>query len=188
MNRLVEEHLERWLGPVREVFASDEHGRPLQVPIGAVHDAPFEGAITLVTMGLSDYVLKQPEKSPIRQELIFAFWSRFGFRNAPALLDHFASLAISRQRAFLRGEWDSYDAPIVDGTAMTALIIEPPLGYMKGLLQLTGAYPEPVVVVSIIPLTQEEAEFRDAHGWPDLEDRLEDAAVDLLDLERASTV
>lgn len=171
-----------------EMFTEDEHGLPLQVPIGAVHDAPHEGAITLVTMGLSDYVLEQPEGLPIRQELIFAFWSRFGFRNAPALVDHFAGHVIRSGRAFLRGEWESFDAPIVDGTAMTALTMEPPLGYMIGLNKLTGAYPEPVVVVSIIPLTHEEALFRDAHGWRDLEVQLENADVDLLDLDRASAV
>jgi len=188
MNQQVAEHIERWLGPVMEMFTEDEHGRPLKVPIGAVHDAPCEGAITLVTMGLSDYALEQPEKPPVRQELIFAFWSRFGWRNAPALLDHFAGHAISSGRAFLRGNWESFNAPIVDGTAVTALTFEPPLGYMLGLNQLAGAYPEPVIVVSIIPLTHEEALFRDGHSWRDLEEQLENANVDLLDLDRASGV
>jgi hypothetical protein len=188
LHHLVEEHLERWLGPVREVFAHDEGGQPLQVPIGAVHDAPFTGAVTLVTLGLSDFVLEQEQKAPVRQELILAYWSRFGFRNAPALLDHFASMAIHRRRAFLRGEWDSYNAPIIDGTNLTALIIEPPLGYVKGLSQLSGAYPEPVVVASIVPLTAKEAGFRDAHGWRELEHLLDNPNVDLLDLERPSAV
>lgn len=187
MNGQVVEHLERWLGTAKETFTKDEHGRPLRVPIAAVHDAPHVGAITLVTMGLSDYVLKWDTKQ-VRQELLFAFWSRFGWRNAPAMLDHFAGVAIDRGRGFLRGEWDSFDGPVIDGTQLTGVTFEPPLGYMKALTQFTGVYAEPVVMISIIPLTSEEAEYRTTHGWQDLEDRLENPNVDLLDLDRASAV
>ena len=187
MNPQVLEHLERCLGSISEVFAHDENGQPLHVPIGAVHDAPYEGAITLVTLGLSDYELEQG-KGPVRQELMFGFWSRFGFRNAPALLDYWAQHAIHSGQAFLRGNWDSYNAPIIDNTAMTGLTFEPPVGYAEGLFQLTGVFAEPVIVISIIPLTTDETDFRTTHGWPDLEDRLERPGVDLLDLDRPSSV
>jgi hypothetical protein len=181
------EHLEQHLGPIAGGWTSDASGARLIVPISRFPNQPVGGALTIATIGLSHHLLQQP-RGPIRQELIFAFWSRFEGRASPGMLDHLARQAVSSHQAYLRGQWITFSAPAVEGTEMTALYVGPNIGFPDDMSLVSGVYPEAVVMVRVLPITGREAELCATSGWPALEEKLESARADLLDLERGSVV
>jgi hypothetical protein len=180
-------HLEGTLGPIQAGWTGDSESKHAGVQIVSFNDAPEPGATTLSTLGLSNHVLQQP-KGPIRQELVFAYWARHGDTNIPSMLQYLAGSAIAQHRAFLRGEWDSFDGPIIDGTNMTALCVTSAVGFPEEFGLVEGMFEELLVFVRVIPLTKAEVRLREHEGAGALEAAFLDRRVDLLDLSRASAV
>jgi hypothetical protein len=115
-------------------------------------------------------------------------WSRFGSSNAPAMLDYLGRNAASSHRAYVWGEWDSFDSPIIEGSKMTAIYITVAVGFPESFRFTEKLYPEPLLFVRVIPLTDAEARFREREGPEALETMLDKRGVDLLDLARKSAI
>lgn len=178
-------HIERFLGRMRGGWTHDDTGRRLPVSVAQFSGQPRRGATTLVTLGLSNHVLQQPDGG-IRQELVFSCWERSGLRNAPGMLTHLGDYAIRRHTAFLRGEWEVYQSPLLDGTNLFGFFLGIPKGFPREFLFNTELYEEPLVFVQLFPITAAEAQLRDLKGEEALMEKLVNA--DLLDLGRRSAV
>jgi hypothetical protein len=100
------------------------------------------------------------------------------------MMAHLAAAALSGHRAYRRGEWIAYGAPVIAGSGMVGVYFAPPFGFPEAIWQVAGLYDEPVVLVRLIPLLASEVAICEQRGWTALEEYFESDAPDLLDLTR----
>ena len=148
---------------------------------------PFEDALTFATHGLSDHKMTMPDGRDVRLELLFACWRDQDRGAVASFLGSFADSIVGRHKPPLRGEVVGPGETILEGTSMNSVYVCLPAVFEKTL----AVYPETTpstVVVWIIPIYRQEAEYVKTHGWKAFEDLLEKTDPDLLDVTRFPVV
>lgn len=176
------DHIEAFLGPINEGWKLSESSSGIKV-IG-FREQPFKGVVTYVTLGLSEHALPMPDNRNVRQELVFSADERFDKGAIASFLATLAEFVLSKSQALLRGDVIGPSAPIISGVPLNAVYAAIPVVYDDGFATYKGTTP-PTVLVWIIPLHEEEAEFVKRTGWSKFEEILEITEPDLWDLNRA---
>jgi hypothetical protein len=180
----VPEHLESFCGPIVEGWRTDPDGKKMPCTVARFERGPSQGSVTFATLGLNSYRLKSATSQKlIRHELVMLARKDAIPGNLPALLHQVSAEAVSRGRAYLRGEVIGPRNPLFTGTALTALYVAIPVYFPDEFNSVDG-----VVFVWLIPITTREAAFVSAEGWSRFEDILVRENADLLDLNRPSVV
>ena len=178
-------HLESYLGPIAAGSGGDERTPEGVQVLRYGPDRPFEGALTLTTLGLSNHHLDQPGGTGLHQELVLHLPATDPPRNAAAVLFQVAGQLVLSGRGMLRGEVLGPHGPVFGTGAVTALYAAAP-GYVPegfGVCRMPG---RTVVLTWLVPITAGEAAFVAARGWQAFEKALVAEDPDLTDLGRTS--
>jgi hypothetical protein len=175
------EHIETALGPIEEGWELTES--PSRIRVASFRQQPFEGAITYVTIGLSENVLPMTAGRDVRQELVFSAHESFSRGAISSFLLTFADYILSKRRALLRGDVVGPGEPIIPGVSLDAVYSALPVIFQEGFATYDATAP-PTVFVWLIPLHEREADFVKKNGWNRFEDMLAEKDPDLLDLNR----
>ncbi|WP_169796771.1 suppressor of fused domain protein [Chondromyces crocatus] len=184
MTRTIDQHMERYLGPIARGWGS-RVGESADVQVCLFEECPIPGTVTYATLGLSRHVLKMPQGREVRQELLLSVSLRFADENRARLLAHIADNLVHDHQALLRGEVFHLGFAVAPGSPCTGLYIALPVVFPDAL----ATYPEtqpPTVFPWLIPVHRNEAALVARLGWDAFEDRLEHADPDLFDLTRPS--
>jgi hypothetical protein len=187
MKNLIE-HLESHLGQIYAGWkGSDGTAWPFQVV--RFFGGPIANTVTYCTLGLSNTALASPVSAKqVRQELLFMARPEFCDRNIPAILHQAGTEAISRSRAYLRGDIIGPRGTLVSETSMEALYVSLPAYFPDSFATYKSSKGISCVIAWVVPITSQEAEFAKTNGWEAFEDRLASIDPDLLDLRRKSIV
>ncbi len=178
------DHLERYLGPMAGGWRPKVLGG---AGVLLFADRPFKDALTFVTHGLSAHELRMPDGRGVRLELMLSCWKDTDQEALASFLGGFADEVVMKHRPLLAGDVVGPRGPIIHGTSMSALYVSVPVIFDRAI----GAYKEtspPTVLVWLIPLYAEEADYVGTHGWNAFEDLLESKDPDLLDFTRHPVV
>jgi hypothetical protein len=180
----VPKHLESFCGLIVEGWTTDPDGKKMLCGVARFERGPAEGSVTFATLGLNLYPLRSATSAKlIRQELVMLARKGSIPGNLPALLHQVATVAVSRGRAYLRGEVIGPRNPLFTGTELTALYVAIPVYFPEEFNSVDG-----VVFAWLVPITTKEADFVSTEGWSKFEDILVRETPDLLDLHRPSVV
>jgi hypothetical protein len=181
--RRIRDHIEKTLGPITKEWEHRADGSQLPFAIAQVDDQPMSGAVSYVTMGLSDWELRFPSGTPARQELVIACHRKHAVENVQGLL---AGLAVERsqsRRALARGEVEGPAGPLLPTTELQALYASLPVYFTESFSKDASTTP-PTHFMWLVPISVEEASFVSRQGWNAFEDLLVKQDPDLLDLTR----
>jgi len=144
---------------------------------------PGSGAVTYLTLGLSETRLHQSSGRPIRQELLFSCYQGAPEQEIVALLEAVAGSILADGHALERGSVLDTEGPLVEGASVESLYCTAPAYFPESLHVFRGVTP-PVFFIWLVPLTQGEARCAAEKGWEPFEDLLQATDPDLLDLCR----
>ena len=178
MNSDIVQHLEVHLGKIARGWGDAGEIQVVQFP-----DQPQKGIVTYSTLGLSSTPLPMNQGRTVRQELLVSVDSSFKPESVASFLVTFAEDVRGQDRALLRGDVVGPSEPLVPGVRARAVYASIPVFFDEDLATYRGSSP-PTVLVWLIPLPPEDAEFVKTQGWESFEDRLEAASVDFWDLNR----
>jgi len=181
-------HLEAILGePVSLTTGKDGQGEDLPFAIAEFADQPVEGAVSFVTVGLSDFLLKQengPENSQdARHELVFCTYREMAHDDILSLMWLIANDVKDRREAITLGEVQDLAEPVVPGSPLSAIFYYDPIYFPEPLAILETVQP-PVVFAWMIPITAGEMRFIADNGPEAFNRLLADQDPDLMDLKR----
>jgi hypothetical protein len=176
-------HVERCLGPIQA-------GATLREGVQGARfgDCPHKGASAFMTLGLSHHAFTQSRSPRVRIEFLVACRDQFveSFRPLSVLAD-VSDQAVLLHSAPARGTVIGPRGRFFEKSEMQALYCTHPT-YFDDALSCFDGFPEPLVVVWLVPITPDEATYVQLHGWSAFEDRLEKDQPDLLDLERSPII
>ncbi|WP_080712499.1 suppressor of fused domain protein [Pseudomonas brassicacearum] len=178
-------HIENTLGLLEQGWSFREGSNPVQVV--RVRNQPFDGVVTYVTLGLSDFLLSMPQEREIRQELVFTTYETFSAEAIASFMLSFCDYILACNKALLRGDVVGPSAPLIPGVAVNSVYASIPVVFDEVFSVYKKSSPH-TVMVWLIPLLKEEADFVKAIGWSEFEDVLERANPDLMELNRESIV
>lgn len=178
MTNNIVQHLESHLGEIAGGWGHAGEIQVVQFP-----DQPQPGVVTYSTLGLSSTPLQMNQGRTVRQELLVSVDSSFEARSVASFLVTFAEYVRAQNRALLRGDVVGPSGPLIPGERASAVYASVPVFFDDDFATYRGSSP-PTVLVWLIPLPREDAEFVKAQGWESFEDKLESAAVDFWDLNR----
>jgi hypothetical protein len=177
------EHVESHLGPIQD-------GARLRAGISGVRfcDRPHRGSSSFLTLGLSHHVLTQRHRPGVRVEFILACKDEFvDLLNPLSVLADVCDEVEPAHSAPARGTVFGPRGKFFEGSEMEALYCAAPVYFPDALGTFTG-FPEPFVLIWLVPITRPEAIYVHSDGWEAFEELLEGFDPDLLDLERRSLV
>jgi hypothetical protein len=99
----------------------------------------------------------------------------------------FSNYILARNQALLRGDIIGPSEPLISDVAVNSVYASIPVLFDEGFSTYTDSSPH-TVMVWLIPLLTEEANFVKDRGWSLFEDVLELENPDLMDLNRGSVV
>ena len=177
------EHLERYLGPIQAGAQLGEGVQGVQF-----RECPSAGSSSFMILGLSDHVFKQASGQGIRIEFVIACGNEFVESLNPLSIladvsDRIASTHVAPARGTVLGPAGRFSPQF----QMEALYCCNPVYFDAGFAEFSG-FPEPLVIIWLVPITPEEALYVQESGWDAFEDLLQSADPDLLDLERPALV
>ena len=172
------QHLESYLGEIARGWGDAGEIQVVQFP-----DQPQPGVVTYTTLGLSSTPLPMNQGRTVRQELLVSVDSSFESKRLASFLATFAEYVRAQNRALLRGDVVGPSEPLIPGVGASAVYASIPVFFDDAFATYRGSSP-PTVLVWLIPLPLEDAEFVKMQGWEAFEDKLESAAVDFWDLNR----
>jgi hypothetical protein len=178
MTNDIVQHLEGHLGKVARGWGDAGKIQVVQFP-----DQPQKGVVTYATLGLSSTPLPMNQGRVVRQELLVSVNSSFESKSVASFLLTFAEYVRAQNRALLRGDVVGPSGPLIPGVRASAVYASLPVFFEDDFATYRESSP-PTVLVWLIPLLPEDAEFVNTHGWEAFEDKLESAAVDFWDLNR----
>ncbi|GAA0794045.1 suppressor of fused domain protein [Spirilliplanes yamanashiensis] len=178
-------HLESYLGPIVAGSGGGERTPEGVQVLRYGPDRPFDGALTLTTLGLSNHHLAQPGGAGLHQELVLHLPAADPPRNAAAVLFQVAGQLVRSGRGLLRGEVLGPHGPVFGTGTVTALYAAAP-GYVPDGFGVCRMPARTVVLTWLVPITAAEAAFVAARGWQAFERALVAEDPDLTDLGRAS--
>lgn len=183
----IRNHIRKTLGPISREWNERTDGSALPFAIAQINDQPVLDAITLVTIGLSEWELCFPSGAPTRQELLFSCYSSFLDANVQGLLGAVALACVDEGRALARGAVEGPAGPLLPSTRLEALYASLP-AYFSDRFATNNTTAPPSHFMWIVPITAGEAEFATHEGWSRFEDLLVRQNPDLLDLNRQQLV
>jgi hypothetical protein len=185
------QHMEAYLGPIRESWRSTPDGE--EVPFQIVRcEGGVEDTRVFCTLGLSNHAFKETPSAagvPIRHELLIAVRESDSNKNVPTLVQQLGLIALSRHRAFLQGEVIGGTHPAFVngpfrgfGASFPSFISEDEFSVFK---RTDG---QEVVFVWMIPLYREEIDFVRKEGWSRFEDLVIEKGLDLVEIARGCLI
>lgn len=172
------QHLEAQLGPIVDGF-----GDQAALNVVRFADRPQAGVTTYCTLGLGQHLLRLPSGKQVRQELLLSVHDSYDPVAVASALLTLAERLIQDHRALARGEVMGPSAPLIAGVRARAVYASLPVVFDDALMTFHGTNP-PTVLVWLIPMPPEEAEYVRDHGWEPFEEALESAEAELWDLNR----
>ena len=177
------EHIETCLGPIQS-------GARLREGVDGVRfrDRPHDGATAFLTLGLSHHVFGQRHGVGVRIEFLLACRDEFvESLNPLSVLADVCDEVVPAHSAPSRGTVFGPRGRFFEGSEMEALYCGAPVYFPDALGTFSG-FPEPLVLIWLVPITRQEAFYVHTRGWKAFEDLLEGFDPDLLDLQRPSLV
>lgn len=174
------DHLERHLGQIEVGWSRDADG--FTMPFQIVRFAPpsLAGFAVFSTLGLSEARLASRRSDKlIRHEFVMVVPDRLRDGPVPGILQQVAVDVVASGSALLRGDVIGPRGPLFAMSRMEALYAAIPV-FMPDDFGACGD----VVMVWLVPISRNEAEFIEAKGWPAFEDLLVDVDPDLTDPDR----
>jgi hypothetical protein len=178
----VVEHLEHYLGRIQQGWGPSEDG---SIQIVRFANRPHKGVSTYATLGLSDQIKTLGGRRKVRMELVFSARDGFASEDVASFLLTFAEFVSSKKEALLRGDVVGPSEPLIAGVSANAVYAAIPVMFDKGFEALETTEPT-TVFVWLLPLVGDEPERIRGTGWEPFEDALEQAQIDLFDLNRSS--
>ncbi|WP_343575833.1 suppressor of fused domain protein [Pseudomonas sp.] len=178
-------HIENTLGKVDQGWTV-KSGRG-SVQVLCFKNKPYDGVVTYVTLGLSDTALSMPKGREVRQELVFTAYEGFSAEEIASFMLSFCDYILARKQALLRGDVIGPSASLIPGVAVNSVYASIPVIFDDAFATYNGSFPH-TVMVWLVPLLEDEAEFVKANGWGCFEDILERKDPDLMELNRVSIV
>lgn len=179
------QHLETHLGEISKGWR-DKHSKN-RIQVVEFHNQPFDGVVTYITLGLSDVVFSIAEDKKIRQELVFSSYKRFSSEQIASFLSTFADHLVAKDKGLLRGDVFGPSSSIILGTLLNSVYAAIPVVFDESICVYKETTP-PTVLVWIIPIHEEEANFIRTAGWNKFEELMEEEDPDLWDLGRTSLI
>lgn len=182
-------HLEEIFGIPSDLARARQflNGKKAAFDIYRFEDVPYEGAITLCSIGMSEAELQQPDDSLIRNEILFATYPEFLNDDLYNLLFQAGTMFVEEQRAITLGHLMELEEPVAEGSLMEALLFYSPVYFPEEIYKYAEVSP-PVVYAWAIPVTRKEMIFIEENGHEAFSELLEATDPDLLDLHRESVV
>jgi len=177
------EHLERFLGPIREGWSGPEVGLPPGLSVARFAGPPeWHGSVeAYATLGLSRLPLRAPGSPRVyRLELLILVDAGSVGKEPGHLLATLSAAFCKSRRAILRGEVISDGSQLLTGTAMTALYASKPV-YLPDDFAVASTEDGDTVIVWLVPITAREADYVSTHGWAAFETMLERGDTALTD-------
>ncbi|MBX3184234.1 MAG: suppressor of fused domain protein [Polyangiaceae bacterium] len=178
MTKDITQHLERHLGEIARGWKGSRH-----IGVAEFPNQPQPGVMTYTTLGLSVNPLPMARERTVRQELVVSAYQSFDPDNVASFLVTFAEYICAQSRALLRGDVVGPADPLIPGVRASAVYASIPVFFDDDFSVYQDSSP-PTVLVWLIPLPREDAEFVKTQGWEPFEDMLESTAVDFWDLNR----
>jgi Suppressor of fused protein (SUFU) len=179
------DHLERFLGIIRGGWTKDADGRKMPFSVVEFANGPRPNTATFSTLGLSKMPLHaETALTHVYQELVIVVpdWLRVG--PVPGILQQIGQEAIRSGRAVLRGDVIGPRGPLFSADSkMEALYATNPVCFPDEFASYRAGDRD-VVLVWLMPISRNEAEYVRAHGWSRFEEELVKADLDLTDLLR----
>lgn len=177
-------HLESFLGEISGGSRNDDATPPGVQVVWFGPDVPFDGVVTVATLGLSNHHLAQPSGG-LHQELLMHVPSRGRLPGiAAGVLFQVAGELIARGRGLCNGEVLGPRNRLFGEGETTAVVAASPV-YLPDEFAVCEAAAGPVVMTWLMPITTTEAEYAQTHGWAALQDAFVAANPDLTDPGRA---
>lgn len=159
----------------------------MKIQVARYEDCPFAGAVTFCTSGLSHPLLSQATRSPIRVELVFSCYPRFGSWRPESLPAMVAQSLLESHQAPLQGGTVGPAGPIKPGSSLDGFYYSSPWAFPDEFEEFRME-DGPVLFVWLVPVTSMEIRFIKQRGWLAFDALLEAKDPDLWDLERPSLV
>ncbi|MFF1872861.1 suppressor of fused domain protein [Streptomyces sp. CB03911] len=180
------EHLEERLGRMLGAWSPSEGAVPGVPQVACFRGGRMAGVQAFATIGLFSTPLHHPatDRHFHLELLVCEYDSRpTGYGYFPQVLEYVAERLVAAGTAVLRGDVIALPAPLPGG-AMTALYATQPVYFDNDFASVTVENGSEVVIVWLIPITQDESAFIRAHGWEPFEEALARQDPDLLDPAR----
>ncbi len=140
-----------------------------------------------MTAGLSHHELSISEEKKVRQELILPITDTGLSQRLVSLLLFICELILKNHDAVLRGQVIRLPVEATEKLGFDGVYCSIPVFLDDNFATFKGSQP-PTIIVWIIPIFKDEADYVDANGWSKFEDLLEEKDLDLFSLKRGSII
>ncbi|MCY7296903.1 suppressor of fused domain protein [Alteromonas sp. a30] len=180
------QHVERYLGSIGQGWKDDKaNGDALQIV--SFSDCPGETVSTFLSLGVQKHELAINQNKSVRLEFVFSMYTTDDVEPIVSMLMSVCESVIARHRAVLRGELIPFDETLKAELGFCGLYCTIPLFFDEDFIEFTESSPS-TVIVWLVPVYQNEADFLAERGWSLFEDLLEEHDPDLCSLERVSII
>ncbi|MBU2714107.1 suppressor of fused domain protein [Zooshikella harenae] len=178
------DHAEKFLGTINQGW-KDSTGSGLQV--ASFCNTPFKGVNSYLSLGLNRHVLSISDTKSIRHELIMAVNDGF---SSPTIVNNILFVCesiLDDHKALLRGQVVKLPSELASQLGFDALYCSIPIFWDDDFSEFSGSKP-PVIIVLLIPIFNQEADFIHQNGWSKFEGLLDDKNPDLFSMNREPVV
>lgn len=180
--------LEKHLGKMEFSWHSSEEHCLNDFQVAVFEDAPFEGAATYSTLGISNFALQDAKQTTFFHEAVMVAKKEFGDENIPGILMQVSDHLVSSCQMIFRGDVIGPAGPLFEGSILEALYATAPVYFDEDFHLFQPVPHKNVIVVWLVPITKKEAAYVEQFGWEKFEDLLEQVDPDLTDFFRESIV
>jgi hypothetical protein len=181
----ITEHLEKYLGHISHGWK--ETGNADGVQIACFKNSPEITVDTFSTIGLSRYELTISDKKDVRQELIFPVSGKYSFETISSCLLFICDLILEDHTAILRGQVIKFPKEGAKKLGFDAIYCAIPVFMEDSFATFSDSNP-PTVIVWLMPIYKDEADFIESNGWEKFEDVLGRKNPDLFVLGRNTVI
>lgn len=183
-------HIESNLGSIGtgKTWRTNESGKVLPYQVISFRDKPIEKAVTYITLGLSNHVMKLIDKeehqvSEVRMELLASAYESIGPVPVVSLMMFIAEAALDRHECPWNGTVISLGSPIADSEEFQSVYCTE-AGYFADDFKIYEASDPKTVFVNLVPITIREREFIQNNGSEAFDMQLIVQQPDLLNFDK----
>lgn len=181
------DHVSMHLGSKPSVVEYGPGAADIPVSVARFTGQPVPGAVLLMTVGMSDWLLEDPSRAvPARQELYFCHYLR-GEPESPSpsiMLAMLARVAVSAGKTWPVGRVIQLGGPLFEGSSFAGLFATSG-SYLQPGVSLVESTDPPTDVAWLIPVHPAEIATIRSAGWNAFDELLTAHDPDLLDLARS---
>lgn len=182
----IKHHLEEQLGDIHQISSGkDKYDNIAPFEIATILHQPCESAITFTTVGLSNSLLRQPDGTLIRHELVFCTYDNFLGDDIFQLLFSIGSKIDHEKKSVYLGMLIDLGPPIIENSLLEYIFFYTPLYFPETFNTIDSIDPK-VIFAWMIPVSRSEAEYITAEGYEKFDDLLTKHDPDLMNLYRES--